>query len=108
MNSIANVIRGVKRNAKIMEEEFADIFALPDQSLDGYEGSLEEVALAHAVRRMKKNGYVCPSCRSDAFTSLKSAILNVQENVKSNQPTTNEGDHDEREDQDDDTSDKCG
>ena len=68
MEVIANVIRGVKRNAKIMEEEFADIFALPDQSLDGYEGSLEEVALAHAVRRMKKNGYVCPSCKSDAFT----------------------------------------
>ena len=108
MNSIANVIRGVKRNAKIMEEEFAVIFALPDQSLDEYEGRLEEVALAHAVLRLKRNGYVCPSCRSDAFTSLKSAILNVQENVKSNQPTTNEGDHDEREDQDDDTSDKCG
>ena len=43
MQIIANIIRGVKRNAKIMEEEFAVIFALSDESLDDYEGNLEEV-----------------------------------------------------------------
>ena len=108
MQIIANIIRGVKRNAKIMEEEFSVIFALPDQSLDDYEGNLEEVALAHAVMRMKRDGYVCPSCNSEAFASLRKTIMDADENIKSNQPATSEGDQDERENQDDDTCDKCG
>ncbi len=108
MEIITNVIRGVKRNAKIIEEEFSEIFALPEESLDGYEGNLEEVALAHVVMRMKRNGYVCPSCKSEAFASLRKTIMDADVNIKSNQPTTSEGDQDEGENQDDDTSDKCG
>lgn len=108
MNSLAGIIGGVKRNAKLMEEEFAGVFAMPDGSLEDYKGTLEEVALAHAVLRLRRDGFICPSCNSDAFTSLKSAILNVPENVKSDQPVTSGGNHDEGENQDDDTSDKCG
>ena len=109
MNSIVEIVRSMKRNAKIMEEEFAVIFALSDESLDDYEGNLEEVALAHAVMRMKRNGFMCPSVKSEAFASLRKTIMDADENIKSNQPATIEGDQDERENQnDDDPSDKCG
>ena len=83
MNSLAGIIGGVKRNAKLMEEEFAAIFAMPEESLEDYKGTLGEVALAHAVMRLKRNGYLCPSCKSEAFASLRKAVMDADENMKS-------------------------
>ena len=108
MNSIADIVRNVKRNAKTMDGEFSGMFALPGESLERYTGTLENVAFAHAVLRLRRDGLVCPLCSSDAFTSLKSAILDVPDNKRSDQPTNNGGNQDERENQNSDTGDKRG
>lgn len=103
MKTLADAVRNVKKNAKTIDGEFLGLFDLSEKSIEDFSGTLEEVALAHAVLRLKKENCVCLACRSAAFDGLKKTILDADKILE--QLMQEEADE---ECDDDDTGDKCG
>ena len=108
--NIAETVRNVRRSVKTVDGQFAELFRLPDESLAQYEGRLGEVALAHAVIRLRKEDCICVACGSDAFGPLRKAVLDAAASLKTMEHEGGDDEEDETGDAGDagDTGDKRG